>query len=107
VTATSQPTAHCYNDDGLLTDKLTIDGSTVNASYYLKVSVPEGERHNGVAGSGFVMKATGLNSNNSAITISDDYTVIEYIEVSGYSAYDWSTNVKGIGSGYNHHMTVR
>lgn len=84
VTATTQETAECYDDDGTLTDAVTIDGSTTNATYYLKITVPEGDRHDGTAGSGFVMQGTG-NSAGGLIYVLDNYTVVEWVELTNMS----------------------
>jgi len=67
--------AHCYDDDGDLDDSVTIDGSTTDSSNYMKITVPEAERHNGTIASGFVLAST----NATVITSSDDYTVIEWL----------------------------
>lgn len=77
VTETRQETAHLYDDDGDLTDALTIDDSTTNATYYMKVTSPSAERHNGTATSGAEVKAT----TDEVITILDDFTIIEWLIV--------------------------
>lgn len=81
VTNTSQPTAECYDDDGTLSDPWDIDGSTTNATYYLKITSPVGERHDGTNSSGF------LNTVNNQVNINDEYTVIEWLRISGSGQY--------------------
>jgi len=81
-------TAECYDDDGALDDGFTIDGSTTNDTYYMKVTVPVGERHDGTAGTGFVINPS--KPWRVPIVVNDPYTVIEWLEITSYG-----------GSGYN------
>lgn len=67
--------ADCYNDDGVLTDSPTIDGSTTTSSYYMKITSPSGEHHTGVEATGFQLTGN--------ITIADDYVVIEFLDIVG------------------------
>lgn len=75
VTETRQETAELYNDDGTLTDSPTIAGSTTNATYYMKIYSPAGERHTGIEGTGFVLAGS--------ITLDDTYVTMDYLELSG------------------------
>lgn len=79
VTETRQETAELYDDDGELTDALSIDGSTTSSSYYMKVTAPVGERHNGTSGNGARIFTNTYLKNN--IANSDDNTVIEWISM--------------------------
>lgn len=81
VTDTRQETAECYDDDGTLADNWDIDGSTTNASYYLKITSPVGERHDGTNTSGF------LNTFNNKIYINDAYSVVEWLRLSSSGTY--------------------
>jgi len=81
---TRQETAACYDDDGYLADELVVDDSTTNDTYYMKVTVPEGERHDGTmpdgtAGDGF--RICNFDWGHHAIYVADDYTIIEYVAV--------------------------
>ena len=72
-------TAECYDDDGGITDQVTIDGSTTTSDYYMKVTVPAGERHAGIWNtSKFYITSTGVEYGN--IAVRDNYTVIEYVQ---------------------------
>jgi len=108
VTATSQPTAHVYNDDGDLNDGLiVVDGSTTNSSYYMKITAPSGERHNGTFGSGATITYTSSLINQTMIVLKDNYIIFEWITISGMTADDWTTNYFiGIG-GSNNNITIR
>ena len=81
VTLDEIHTAVCYNDwtgNGLEEAAgFTIDGSTTDATRYLKITVAEGHRHNGTLGSGFRM----FRFDNAAFTIRDDNVLIEWVEV--------------------------
>ena len=88
VTGTRQETAECYDDDGTLDDLININGSTTNDTYYMKITVPSGDRHYGIAGAGFKIDPS---SNGIVIAINDDHTVIEWVEITG-----WTGNYEGI-----------
>lgn len=67
-------------DDGELTTSLIIDGSTTDSARYLALTVAVGHRHSGVAGTGATLRpATG-----SAIYVEDDYTRVEWLEITGW-----------------------
>jgi hypothetical protein len=84
VTDTQIQRLDCYNDDGDLSEKsIIINGSTTNATYFMKISVPEAERHDGTSGSGFANTWSGTTT-TFGIQITDQYTVVEWMEV------DWS-----------------
>lgn len=76
--------AECYNDDGDLNDRFSLGGNTANATNYLKITVPEGERHNGITG-GFTLAPT---SNGDAMRPWVDYTQIEWIHLTGWQGAD-------------------
>jgi hypothetical protein len=65
-------------DDGDFTGAVTIDGSTTDATHYLRITVPAGQRHAGQSGAGAVLD---MNNAGTGITISDDYTRIEWLQV--------------------------
>jgi len=79
-------TAHLYDDDGDLDDSPTIDGSTTSTDYYLKISSPVAERHDGTEWNG-----AALDQNTylqDTILNSDDHTVIEWLIItSGSNTY--------------------
>ncbi len=77
VSETRQETAECYDDDGTLSDALGIGGSTTNATYFLKITVPEGERHDGTVAQGFIYE--GSNNSDHAIKIWDDHTELSWM----------------------------
>lgn len=70
--------AQCYDDDGDLSDKVLIDGSTTNSTNYMKVTVPLSERHSGTASSGFKLTRTQSVDNDYLLYVLDDYFVIEF-----------------------------
>jgi hypothetical protein len=66
------------------TPGLEIAGATTDAAHYMKLTVAEGQRHNGTAGTGarLVLKAAYAN----AVDIKSRYTVLEWLEIDGNSA---------------------
>lgn len=54
----------------------TFDGSTTDASYYMKLTVAPGERHTGIPGTGVLFDG---HDNATCINISDPYTRVEWI----------------------------
>ena len=74
VTATTIQEADCYDDDGALTDAFTIDGSTTSADYYMFVTAPVGERHNGTVASGFK-----ITKNAQILNMADDFVKVTFL----------------------------
>jgi hypothetical protein len=70
----------CYHD-GAFTDRLVIDGSTTDATHYIKLTVAEGQRHNGIRNSGAVIDAQGGWTAQNAIDVWDEYTWIDGLEI--------------------------
>jgi len=92
--------AECYNDWGVsgLSDRLILDDWGVSSDHYVKVYAPKGQRHIGVAGTGF-----HLNANYSYGIITAAYTEIDGIELSGWG---WNDKVRsGIDASY--YNTIR
>jgi len=72
----------CYKD-GVFTDTLRIDGSTTDATHYLWLTVAPNDRHTGIEGTGVILNPAAGQTGN-AITVSDPYTVLEWLEIT-----DW------------------
>ncbi|MHC4218613.1 MAG: right-handed parallel beta-helix repeat-containing protein [Planctomycetota bacterium] len=70
----------CYND-GPFTDRLVISGSTTDAAHYMKLTVADGQRHNGLKNTGAMIDAEGGWTNQNAIDVEDDYTWIDGLEI--------------------------
>jgi hypothetical protein len=70
----------CYND-AAFTGRLVISGSTTDAAHYMALTVPAGERHDGVPDSGARIDAGGGWSSQDAIVVEDEYTRIEWLEI--------------------------
>jgi len=105
VTNTSQPTAECYDDDGTLTSYVKIDGSTSNASYYMKITVPEGERHAGKFSTSVGFYTHNGNSyNNDAISINDEFVIVEWVQA---SAGNYANGIGMWMAGSSNASTVR
>ena len=75
-------TAHLYNDDGVITELVDIDGLVTSATNYWKITAPLAERHNGTAGTGVVHDPS---STGNAWSINDDNVHVEWIEVKGWT----------------------
>lgn len=75
-------TAHLYNDDGNLDDKLTVDGFTASETNYVKITSPVGERHTGVLNTGAKIDTS---SAGTMIDLLDVSIRLSYIEMNGDS----------------------
>jgi len=91
-------TAHLYNDDGDLTDALTIDGSTTNSTYFIKVSSPVGERHNGTDNGGATVTRDFAGADNASVVYAlDDWCVIEWLIIApDYTAESTTDKAYGL-----------
>ena len=89
VTDTRQETAECYDDDGEMTTSgfIIIDGSTTNSSYYMKITAPVGERHDGKRYGTGARLANNTNKYQGVLSIQDDYTVVEWLGIAWTTAY--------------------
>ncbi len=70
----------CYND-GAFTGQLTISGSTTDASHHMKITAASGQRHNGIKNTGVRIDAQGGWGGSDAITVEDQYTQVEWLEI--------------------------
>jgi hypothetical protein len=61
----------------------TILGSTTDATRYMSVTVADGQRHNGVAGTGVIIDATGVTT-GSLFHVRDPYFRLEWLEMRNY-----------------------
>lgn len=87
-------TAELYDDDGEFDDKVTINGLTTDATNYMKITVPEAERRQGLygfgdSGTGF---SWGPSGTGRTIYILDDNVTVEHVTIVG-------ANGAGSGSG--------
>jgi hypothetical protein len=69
-----------YND-GPFNGRLTISGSTTDASHYMRLTVADGEGHSGLKDTGAMIDAAGGWGGFHAITVEDEYTRIEGLEI--------------------------
>lgn len=94
VTADEVRVAECYNDwpSGLV-DAVTIDGSTTDATRYLKITVANGHRHTGIPKTGFFARQTAAFAHT--VRVLDDYTRIGWFdaEATGSTAHAFSSSV--------------
>ncbi len=88
VTADEQHTAVCYNDwpSGLV-DTVAISGSTTDATRYIKVTVAEGHRHDGIPQSGFYIKKSATYG--FILSAGSSYSVVEWLD-----SYNTATSVQ-------------
>lgn len=93
VTETRQETAQVYDDDGTISEAGTcdIDGSTTDATYYMKIESASGERHPGNDTSGAQIENTS-NFNNT-ISVQDPYTQVIGLRLKNSSASGTSLGV--------------
>ena len=95
-------TASCYDDQGDLTAGVTIAGSLAGATFYMKITAPVGERHDGTDGSGFCINPSGTGD---LIIIDDHYVVIEWLELTDWAG-DWAED-NAIYSSEDNYLTIR
>ncbi len=77
----------CYNDGTFLpAARIIIDGSTTDATRYMMLTVAQGQRHTGVAGTGAVVDGTSCAEDLFAVR--DPYTVIEWLRVTNVNSGD-------------------
>ncbi len=72
----------CYNDS-TFTAGVTIDGSTTDSDNYMWLTVAEGERHNGTAGSGVKID---VSSAGDVVVVQDSYTIVGWLEIDDYGS---------------------
>jgi len=92
VSATKGETLEVYNDEGALNEKITFAGATTNSSYYRKVTVPSAERHGASFGGGARNIYTTELSNEYIVEVDEAYFILEWLEISGGSLGDYTTN---------------
>jgi len=97
VTDTRQETGNLYNDQGDLDDTLTINDSITNATYYMMLSAPVGERHDGTDNGAATINPT-TDTSAPIISIYDNYTRIQWLIIDGSSQ---SSGDDGIRTGTN------
>jgi hypothetical protein len=74
-----------YND-GPFNERLRISGSTTDATHYMKLTVAEGHRHQGVPGSGVLLDGEGID--HTLIKVKDPYTKIEWLEITNFTNHN-------------------
>lgn len=80
----------CYNDSAF-TAGVIIDGTTGDADSYMWLTVASGNRHSGTAATGVKIDMGGTGT---VITTGDDYTIVEWLEITDFgSSYGHSEGV--------------
>jgi hypothetical protein len=79
--------------DGPFTAGFSISGSTTDSSRYMHLTVPPGQRHTGIAGTGVVLDGGGTIQ---TMLIRDDYTRLEWFESRNHKGADG--NVVSVGA---------
>jgi hypothetical protein len=72
----------CYND-GPFAAGAVISDSTTSALYNMTLTVAEGQRHSGVAGTGVVVDRQGADGD--VFQVHDSHTQIEWLEITDYT----------------------
>lgn len=82
VSLDRQLTIECYASAAGDSTQVTIDGWTTDATRYVRVVCPAGERHAGAWDAAkYHLSLTTVGSPGGAITNSEDYTRLEYLQV--------------------------
>lgn len=87
-----------YND-GVFGESLSIAGSTTNSEYFMWLTVAEGHRHNGVAGSGATMRVS--DGVNNMIGVTDEYFRVHWMALDASTDSGWVGNAISYGWGSN------
>jgi hypothetical protein len=82
----------CYNDSPFV-ENVVISGSTSDAMHYRVLTVAQGQRHSGLAGTGALLRP---DTAGHGILVLEDFAQVEWLEVT-----DWSTNAGGSFDGIN------
>jgi hypothetical protein len=85
----------CYNDGAFTSDPgvdtLEIDGSHTSSEYFMQLTVAEGQRHNGTAGSGAAID--GESADRHGMYVRDNYTRVDWLELTGHGGGDGVASV--------------
>ena len=79
VSAELQQTAELYVEDGALDDRVAINGSTTSSDYYMKITVPSADRHEGVWSDS--KSRIVPTSDGAVIAVNDNYVTIEWLQI--------------------------
>lgn len=81
VTADEIRVAECYNDwPSGLNDSVVIDGWTLDASHYVKITVAPGHRHSGVPGAGFRLVKDLAWNGLIRLAAGYQHVIVEHVE---------------------------
>ena len=72
----------CYKDVTDFTDRVLISGSTTDSTHFMWLTTEFRQRHNGTAGVGVTFNPS---VNSHAFELDDDFTLVEWIEVTGWT----------------------
>jgi len=89
--------AECHKDDhsGIITDQPDINGSTTDATNYLKITVHVDDRHTGTASSGCRVNLAGTLW---GFGVGDDYVQVEWLELKNWGANGYHRTALGLGN---------
>jgi hypothetical protein len=87
----------CYND-GPFTSPVTILPTSSDSQYNMTLTVAEGQRHNGTAGSGAVLDVPP-GSGTPSITVQTEGTTVEWLEITGNDAQPAIRSNTVVGTG--------
>jgi len=86
----------CYHDGpfpgGGAYALLTIDDSKTDANHFMWLTVAEGHRHNGTAGTGAVLD--GEDTSKIGVRVRDDYTRVEWLEMKRFRSEHGAAGVE-------------
>jgi hypothetical protein len=71
---------------------LVFDGSTTDGSHYLSLTVPPGQRHNGIEGTGVVLD--GQDATKNGVRIYDNYVRVGWIELKRFRSDNGASGVE-------------
>ena len=99
VSADEVRVAECYDDWPSGAGTVTIDGSTTDSTRYMKITVAEGHRHDGIDyTSGFWIANGSMFA--SVVLAGDDYTFVDGVAGAGYTTGSFMYGF-GVGAAQN------
>lgn len=94
-------TCHVYDDQGdLQSNVIEVTGATTSSTYFMKITAPEGERHDGTVSSGAKLQYDPAVANN-ILAIGITYSVIEWLIL------EPKQGGNGVNTGTGSHIIVR
>lgn len=103
VSLTGMVVGECYNDS-VFDEEVTIDGaSNLSSSQHRRLTVAEGERHDGTEGTGARVSYSGSNDAVIYVGFGEDYCVVDWLEITvGSQNMRWIVGAEASNVEFHH-----